>query len=683
MKKLIALLIAAALSTSCVATLASCGGDDSSSTKPNSSSSASGPDVPTPPESTDTPVTPPVELEDYYEYGWNDMVLAKGTLEYAQAATEMYGKEEVGELVVQGWNGEIHAKQTTHLGLDAPYLTAADVHAAMATTGYKYVAVEFAVSEGAQIGFYSAVPMTSPNFKAELAGAIFKDGAALNRNANLIDDYMGRFRVFANGQELEYGTSIIEAGVWYTIVVELTLDTNENLYGPDTWLTVAMTNGNSAPVYVAGTRYYTNDSFKTDYVTEDDTPDVPDTPVELDDYYEFGADEFVDTKNLEVYAAADGEVNGKTGVYNFTGNGWSNEINAINTTHVGNNAIYADPTAVRANLNAKGYKYIAMDFCLSEGASIRVLGSSIYSTLGMLFSDGAAIAYAGAVAADNQASYFHIYANGDEVKVGDTAAADVWYTVVIELLIDPTGSSKEVAEDEWSTVGFGVGNNKAVYIAGGRYYTNDSFKTDYVDYVSFGADEFVDTKTAEVYVAADGEVNGKTGVYNFTGNGWTNEINALNTTHVGAHKVYEDPKAVRENLNEKGYKYIAMEFCLSEGASIRVVGSSIYGTLGMLFSDGAALAYAGAVAADNQEGYFHVYANGEEVAIGDTIESDVWYTVVVELLLDPTGSSKEDIETEWSTVGFGVGNNKAVYIAGCRYYFNDTFTNDYVTAQAE
>lgn len=474
MKKLIALLIAAALSTSCVATLASCGGDDPSPTKPTPDASV--PDVPTQPDGPNTPV----ELEDYYEYGWDDMVIAKGTLTYVKAEAETYGKAEVGELNVQGWNGEIHAKQTTHLGENAPYLTAADVHAAMATTGYKYVAVEFAVSEGAQIGFYSAVPMTSPNFKAELAGAIFKDGAALNRNANLIDDYMGRFRVFANGQELEYGTSIIEAGVWYTIVVELTLDTNENLYGPDTWLTVAMTNGNSAPVYVAGTRYYTNDSFKTDYVTEDDTPDVPDTPVELDDYYEFGADEFVDTKTTEVYVAADGEVNGKTGVYNFTGNSWSNEINAINTTHVGNNAIYADPTAVRANLNAKGYKYIAMDFCLSEGASIRVVGSSIYGTLGMLFSDGAALAYAGGVAADKQVPYFHVYANGEEVAVGDTIEDGVWYTIVVELLLDPTGSSKGNIEDEWSTVGFGVGNNKAVYIAGGRYYTNDSFKTDYV-----------------------------------------------------------------------------------------------------------------------------------------------------------------------------------------------------------
>ena len=492
MKKLIAMLMAATLSLASVAALAGCGpqSDSTGSSTPDSDISDTGstpdvpdvPDVPVVPDVPDVPDTP-VELEDYYEYGWNDMVLAKGTLEYAQAATEMYGKEEVGELVVQGWNGEIHAKQTTHLGLDAPYLTAADVHAAMATTGYKYVAVEFAVSEGAQIGFYSAVPMTSPNFKAELAGAIFKDGAALNRNANLIDDYMGRFRVFANGQELEYGTSIIEAGVWYTIVVELTLDTNENLYGPDTWLTVAMTNGNSAPVYVAGTRYYTNDSFTTDYIVEQPTPDVPDQPDEpvvLEDYYEFGADEFVDTKTSEVYVAADGEINGKTGVYNFTGNGWNNEINALNTTHCGAHKQFEDPTAVRANLNAKGYKYIAMEFCLSEGASIRVVGSSIYGTLGMLFADGSALAYAGSVAADNQVPYFHVYANGEEVAVGDTIEDGVWYTIVVELLLDPTGSSKGNIEDEWSTVGFGVGNNKAVYIAGGRYYTNDSFTTDYV-----------------------------------------------------------------------------------------------------------------------------------------------------------------------------------------------------------
>ena len=471
MKKLIALLIAAALSTSCVATLASCGGDDPSPTKPTPDASV--PDVPTQPDGPNTPV----ELEDYYEYGWDDMVIAKGTLTYVKAET--YGKAEVGELNVQGWNGELNAKQTTHLGENAPYLTAADARSGVEDAGYKYVAIEFALSEGASIGVYASVPITSPNFKGELAGAIFTDGGMLGRNANLIDDYINRINVYSEGKQLEYGASAIKAGVWYTIVVELALDTNETLYGADSFITVAMTNGNSKPVYVAGTRYYTNDSFKTDYVTEDDTPDVPDTPVELDDYYEFGADEFVDTKTAEVYVAADGEVNGKTGVYNFTGNGWNNEINAINTTHVGNNAIYADPTAVRANLNAKGYKYIAMDFCLSEGASIRVVGSSIYGTLGMLFSDGAALAYAGGVAADKQVPYFHVYANGEEVAVGDTIEDGVWYTIVVELLLDPTGSSKGNIEDEWSTVGFGVGNNKAVYIAGGRYYTNDSFKTDY------------------------------------------------------------------------------------------------------------------------------------------------------------------------------------------------------------
>ena len=281
---------------------------------------------------------------------------------------------------------------------------------------------------------------------------------------------------------MEYGKSTIEAGVWYTIVVELSLDTDENLYGADTWITVAMTNGNSAPVYVAGTRYYTNDSFTTDYILEQPTPEEPEEPADpvLEDYYAFGADEFVDTKTAEVYVAAEGEINGKTGVYNFTGNSWTHEINAINTTHVGAHKQFEDPAAVRANLNAKGYKYIAMEFCLSEGASIRVVGSSIYGTLGMLFADGGKLAYAGAVAAENQVPYFHVYANGKEVAIGDTIEANVWYTVVIELLLDPTGSSKGNIEDEWSTVGFGVGNNKAVYIAGCRYYTNDTFMTDYV-----------------------------------------------------------------------------------------------------------------------------------------------------------------------------------------------------------
>ena len=397
------------------------------------------------------------------------------------------------------------------------------------------------------------------------------------------------------------------------------------------------------------------------------------------DYYQFGADEFVDTKTTEVYVAADGEVNGKTGVYNFTGNGWNNEINALNTTHVGNNAIYANPTAVRANLNAKGYKYIAMDFCLSKGASIRVLGSSIYGTLGMLFTDGSAIAYAGSVAADNQASYFHIYANGKEVKVGDKAAANVWYTVVIELLIDPTGSSD--GDATYSTVGFGVGNNKAVYIAGCRYYTNDSFKTDYVySYVEYGADEMVlAVKTTATYEKSKTPVFGRENVYAYTApTGWNDLLAAKQTTHRAVNsseQIYGTTGAVLAGVKAHGYQYVAIDFALSEGATTTLLsmipetGTSTSANGGIEFTAGSALAYRSTVDTDEEKAYSKLYSEGREVSVGEKAKAGVWYTAVVKIKT-----------SGWANIGFSItGNSKPIYVSGVRYYVDNSFETEYTT----
>ena len=398
----------------------------------------------------------------------------------------------------------------------------------------------------------------------------------------------------------------------------------------------------------------------------------------VSDYYEFDATEFVDTKSVAAYSSVSGLKYGKTGTYAFTGNSWNSEINALNTTHAGDYAIYEDPKAVRENLNGKGYKYIAMNFALSSGASIRVVGSSIYGTLGMTFTDGSALAYAGTVATTTQAPYFHVYKNGAEVMVGDKIEANVWYTVVVELLLDPTGSSKGNIEDEWSTVGFGVGNNKAVYISGGRYYTNESFKDDYIyDYVEYGADEFVDTKNgAGGYAAVDGKVFGRSNVYKFASTkAWSYEIGALHTVHASTAKerIYQESWQVAENATAHGWQYIAIDFALGANDTMQLVNTIPNGTGtttgGLVLKDGAVPTYrTTSIDTAEEKGWYKIYSEGKEIAIGGTeaLADGVWYTVVVKLLMGT------ELAGQYRNIGFGAAAGN-IYISGVRYYVNDNF----------
>ena len=606
---------------------------------------------------------------DHYDFGADEMILAKSSgSTYKKSESPVLGRENVYAYTApNGWNDFLAAKHTTHQAAnseDKIYETSAAVQTGLKANGYQYVAIDFALSTGARTVLFGMIPETGTN-KSANGGVYVTPGYATGYYASVdTEEEQEYFAIYSNGKEVTDDDKI-EANVWYTGVVKI-----KTSDWADIGFTIASVDGK--PVYVSGVRYYTNDSFKTDYQYS---------------YVEYGADEMVlAVKTTATYEKSESPVFGRENVYAYTAPmGWDDLLAAKQTTHRAVNAseqIYDTTAAVLAGVKAHGYQYVAIDFALSEGATTTLLsmipttGSSTSANGGIEFTAGSALAYRPAVDTDEEKAYSKLYLEGREVSVGggETAKVGVWYTAVVK-----------IKTSGWANIGFSVtGNSKPIYVSGVRYYVDNSFETEYTtlaDYYEYGADEFVDTKTAEVYVAADGEVNGKTGVYNFTGNSWSNEINAINTTHVGNNAIYADPTAVRANLNAKGYKYIAMDFCLSEGASIRVLGSSIYGTLGMTFTDGAAIAYAGSVAADNQASYFHIYANGKEVKVGDTAAADVWYTVVIELLIDPTGSS--DGDATYSTVGFGVGNNKAVYIAGGRYYTNDTYKTDYASGSSD
>ncbi len=439
-----------------------------------------------PSDPSDGPTAPP---EDYYSFGPEEMIIAKAGVTYVKHDSQIDGKD-VYALTSQGWTGEIWAEHTSHYLNDEVICTPNEKREELIYKQYKYAAITFQLSEGAQIGLYHTVPMITEDFKGEMVGFIFKAGGTLTHNPNYLDVYSDRFAIFTEGKQIHLGDTI-NAGQWYTYVCELHLDVDNSLYGPDTYVNVSMTNGNSKPVYVSEVRFYTNDTYLTDYVTEstDPEPTDPEPTAPLADYVEMDATELVSYKTGKEDAYTNqGEVFGRTDVYGaeLLAN-WSVELMAKNTaaatTYAG--SAFADWNAVRQNFKDNGYQYIAIDFALSEGATVRAIGclpatteGGNVVTAGLTFTDGAALSYSSLVATDEQKSYFAVYCEGKEVAIGDTIEAGKWYTVVIKLLVN--GDQYGQGKDGWSSVAFNVGNGKMIYFSTVRYYTNDTYKTDYV-----------------------------------------------------------------------------------------------------------------------------------------------------------------------------------------------------------
>ena len=713
MKKMISVLLVAVMLLSlvaCVPPQVQPPTEPTEPTGPQDEPTNPKPTAPIDPEPTEPQPTEP--LKSYYSFGPEEMIIAKAGVTYAKHDSQIDGKD-VYVLTSQGWNGEIWAEHTSHYLNDEVICTPNEKREDLIYKQYKYAAITFQLSEGAQIGLYHTVPVITEDFKGEMIGLILKAGGTLTHNPNYLDVYSDRFAIFTEGKQIQLGDSI-NAGQWYTYVCELNLDVDKSLYGPDSYVNVSMTNGNSLPVYVSEVRYYTDNSYLTDYVTEtpDPEPTEPVVTEPLADYVEMDASELVSYKAGKGDAYANrGEIFGRTDVYGaeLLAN-WSVEIMAKNTAAA---TIYADSpfadwTAVRKNFKDNGYQYVAIDLAVSEGATVRTIGcvppdveGGKVATTGLTFTDGQPLSWAATCKTDEQKSYFAVYSDGKEVKVGDTIEAGKWYTVVIKLLVN--GNEYSQGEEGWSSVAFNVGNGKMIYFSTVRYYTNDTYKTDYVTatpdpeptepeatlpaYDQMDATELVSYKAGKGDAYANrGEIFGRTDVYGaeLLAN-WSVEIMAKNTAAatIYADSPFADWTAVRKNFKDNGYQYVAIDLAVSEGATVRTIGcvppdveGGKVATTGLTFTDGQPLSWAATCKTDEQKSYFAVYSDGKEVKVGDTIEAGKWYTVVIKLLVN--GNEYSQGEEGWSSVAFNVGNGKMIYFSTVRYYRNDSFKTDYV-----
>lgn len=489
MKKIISILLAVVM----LLGLAACGQGTSGTTEPTTvaDTKPTAPPIEETEEPKETEATEPVAQGTYDAFGPEEMIIAKTGVSYTKSDSQIDGKD-VYELVSQGWNGEIWAKATAHMLNGENVYTVPEIRDALAEKQYKYVAITFQLSEGASIGIYSSVPIISDDFKGELAGFLFNAGGVLDKNANYLDVYGDRFAVYSDGKQIHLGDPI-NANQWYTFVCELQLDGDAALYGIDSYVDVAMTNGNGLPVYVSEVRYYTGDSYKADFTGENVATEGGDeenntTAVSTGDgYVEMDATELVAYKpSADVYTNQ-GDIYGRSNVYGAVFQAdWSVEVMAKTTAAktVYDGSSFATWTDVRNNFASQGYQYIAIDFALPENATIRAIGcvppaaaGGNVTTTGLNFAAGQPLAWAATCETEEQRACFAVYSEGKEVKVGETINAGQWYTVVIKLLVD--GGQYGQGEAGWSSVAFNVGNGKMVYFSTIRYYQDDSFKSDF------------------------------------------------------------------------------------------------------------------------------------------------------------------------------------------------------------
>ena len=486
MKKLVCLLVSLFL----VISFGACNLLPSSSSESSSSDSSSSSEDISGSQNTGSGQKPGQEetqFDDFYELSLEDgfslKTNANGNGVYTKQEEAVFGKTGAYAFSCTGWQGELQVSETalSSHNAKAPCETAPQVREYLQERGYKYVAMDIALAEGAGIGVYTYLPMRA-NMTSELGGVSLKDGAALAGVGNFLTEFEDRIQVFKDGKRIKQGIEI-GAGVWYTVVVELQLDAEQSLQGLDSWVNVSLTNGNGGNVYVGGGRFYTNTTFVEDYGAQGEVAPEP-----LQDYYEFGAEEMIDIKGVEnCYVEAVGEIYGKANVYTHIGNGWSTEITAKETAFIAGSDLYhSSAQAARASCIAKGYKYVALTFALSEGAAISVtsiiptLGTVVSNTGGLNFTDDAALAYRAAVDTEEEKAFYKVYANGKEVAIGETISDGVWYTVVVKILVDTSNNTTGAAT--WLNVSFGAtGNSKAVYVSGVRYYTNETFTSDYIE----------------------------------------------------------------------------------------------------------------------------------------------------------------------------------------------------------
>lgn len=381
------------------------------------------------------------------------------------------------------------------------------------------------------------------------------------------------------------------------------------------------------------------------------------------------------------YEPVSGEVYGRTGVYAYTDSSiteWSDTLVVKESAHpfgVANGAIpNVNSTTAYQNMTDKNYDYVAIDVCLTSGALLRVTSMNATSDQKATRRDyyvGKTLEEMAAESTEANNDLISIYHRGVALKETDYIFANRWYTVIV----DRVNSQAPADNDVWSAICFS-GTGGTVYFDTVRYYFDDSCYEENTyaqktDHVGYDGSELVPASALATTSSYEKVTTGTyAGKYKFTANGaaWADKIGVYETNH-NQTKAYNDAVWARKNMLAKNYKFVTFDICVEQGGVVicapnYTVSGTTYTWVGqsnIKLND------------DNSIGTGNPYVtlydgNGNEVT--GTFQDNVWYTVLVEYVVDPADAAG----AHWA--GIDIGNLVAgtvAYFDNVRYYGENPF----------
>lgn len=360
------------------------------------------------------------------------------------------------------------------------------------------------------------------------------------------------------------------------------------------------------------------------------------------------------------YSLATGTVGGRTGVYQYTTTAkeWTDKLNI----KVGGHLNSADgPAKVKAlrEFKTKGYNFVRFDVYMTNGSSMSISALVDETTYaGDTLVPGSAIT-------EKNANVKVYYLDKEVSQI----VADTWYTVIVDLSQIDVDVYAEKAS-VYSRIELG-GILGTVYFDEVRYYANDSWKTEInaTNYLQGDGSEFVKARpfsdSTGSYGLYDGEVQGRTGVYQYTStnSGWGDKIGVKQANHLSYvdTPVYANSTTAYKNMLAKNFAYVTFDICLVSGGIVINTPDSASTATSLQKYDKV---YVNSTTKGTDKiSYYTVDAQGKYTEV-QTLSANTWYTVVVEYDTSLTMTSA-------SYAGIDIASLSAttcVYLDNVRYY---------------
>ena len=403
---------------------------------------------------------------NYVEKDGSELIVIQSTsATYTQMATAVGGRTGVYAFVnpsSASWGDRIAVYESAHtigtINPSIPFGSATDAYNNMVNKGYNYVTLDVYFTTNSGIKISSATTNTADK-NAYFARKDYVVGQTLNTPLPSTVTSNENITIYQHGVKVA-DTAAIEAGKWYTIVIDRVNTIDPALVSTEAWSAIDFA-GCFGTVYFDAIRYYFNDACYTD------------NNAQKDGYFGYDGSEFVLGSTLNENSSYKKVTEGTyAGAYKFTSavSGWKDKLSIYEANHIGT-AVFGDAVKARANMLAKGYTYVTFDLCMEAGSiAISVpeytLSGDTYTWQGQKYVTIASGVVTNKFVNDQRVK---LYKDGVETSTYETG---VWYTVVVEYIVD----TADIKGSNWAGIDIAsTAANTVIYLDDVRYYTENPF----------------------------------------------------------------------------------------------------------------------------------------------------------------------------------------------------------------